>query len=451
NHPRLKSAVCNSRPSGPRKKGLSSVFTGWYNFLRMEFLHTCSITVFLKSMNSRSGIEMPRKVLFSPDQLNLNWARVHDIGAGLMNAGNTCYLNSVLQCITYTPPLANYMLTKEHSKTCHEPGFCMMCIMENHILQVFANSGRVIRPTGVLKKLKTIAKHFQYGNQEDAHEFLRYTVEAMQQSCLPAIKLDRQTQTTTLIHQVFGGCLRSRVKCLNCKAVSDTFDPFLDVTLDIQKASTVSEALEQFVKAEQLGGENAYKCSKCEHMVTATKRFTIHKRANVLTVSLKRFDDFTGGKISKHVKYSEYLDLRPFMSKTQGKPRIYSLYAVLVHSGHKDHYGHYFCYVKASDNQWYRMNDNLVSKSDISAVLKHQAYVLFYSKQEAPLTSSSQSSLSQKIPPAPANVSHHLSIPLTSPKSLDHVPTTRLILEVKAQPLKTACKYLYYYVLQHFT
>ncbi|XP_028332719.1 ubiquitin carboxyl-terminal hydrolase 36-like [Gouania willdenowi] len=79
-----------------------------------------------------------------------------------------------------------------------------------------------------------IAKHFQSGNQEDAHEFLRYTVEAMQQSCLPAIKLDRQTQATTLIHQVFGGYLRSRVKCLNCQAVSDTFDPFLDVTLDIQ-------------------------------------------------------------------------------------------------------------------------------------------------------------------------------------------------------------------------
>lgn len=30
-----------------------------------------------------------------------------------------------------------------------------------------------------------IAEHFQYGNQEDAHEFLRYTVDAMQKSCLP--------------------------------------------------------------------------------------------------------------------------------------------------------------------------------------------------------------------------------------------------------------------------
>lgn len=33
-----------------------------------------------------------------------------------------------------------------------------------------------------------IAKHFRCGNQEDAHEFLRYTVDAMQKSCLPTNK-----------------------------------------------------------------------------------------------------------------------------------------------------------------------------------------------------------------------------------------------------------------------
>lgn len=80
-------------------------------------------------------------------------------------------------------------------------------------------------------------------------------------------RLDRQTQATSFIHQVFGGYLRSRgkslffkvwfifllfvflcltacvilialisvsVKRLNCKAVSDTFDPFLDITLEIK-------------------------------------------------------------------------------------------------------------------------------------------------------------------------------------------------------------------------
>ena len=50
--------------------------------------------------------------------------------------------------------------------------------------------------------------------------------------------------------------------------------------------------------------------------------------------------------VLQDVRYPEYLDMRPFMSQSQGEPQVYGLYAVLVHSGFSCHAGHYFCYIK---------------------------------------------------------------------------------------------------------
>ncbi|NXA42855.1 UBP36 hydrolase, partial [Eudromia elegans] len=279
------------------------------------------------------------------------------------------------------PPLARCVPSVLHPAPGRQGGFCMMCVMQNHMIQAFANSGNAIKPVSFIRDLKKIARHFRFGSQEDAHEFLRYTIDAMQRACLSGCsRLDRQTQATTLVHQIFGGYLRSRgkLKCSVCKSVSDTYDPYLDLALEIRQAANIVRALELFVRSDVLSGENAYMCAKCKKKVPASKRFTIHRASNVLTLSLKRFANFSGGKITKDVGYPEFLNIRPYMSQNNGDPVMYSLYAVLVHSGYSCHAGHYYCYVKAGNGQWYQMNDSLVHSSNIKVVLNQQAYVLFY-------------------------------------------------------------------------
>uniref|UniRef100_A0A2K6EH76 Ubiquitin carboxyl-terminal hydrolase n=1 Tax=Propithecus coquereli TaxID=379532 RepID=A0A2K6EH76_PROCO len=307
------------------------------------------------------------------DKLLLTWKRPYGVGAGLCNVGNTCYMNAALQCLTYTPPLANCMLSWEHSLTCRRQKFCMLCTMQAHVTRVLQHPGHVFEPSLAL------AAGFHRYKQEDAHEFLMFTVDAMKKACLSGQRpLDGHFEDTTLIHKIFGGSWRSQIKCLQCHGISDTFDPYLDIALDIEAAPSVSRALQHLVKPEHLDGENAYHCGSCLKKVPASKSLNLHTASKVLIFVLKRFSDITGNKIAKEVQYPECLDMRPYMSQQKGGPLLYLLYAVLVHAGRSCESGHYFCYVKAGNGQWCKMDDAKVTVCDISSVLSQHAYVLFY-------------------------------------------------------------------------
>lgn len=62
------------------------------------------------------------------------------------------------------------------------------------------------------------------------------------------------------------------------------------------------------------------------------------------------------------VDFDTELDLGPFMSNRRGPPQPYSLYGVLVHSGHSVHSGHYYAFVKAPNGLWHQLDDNHVSQ-----------------------------------------------------------------------------------------
>ncbi|XP_022158147.1 ubiquitin carboxyl-terminal hydrolase 23 isoform X2 [Momordica charantia] len=305
------------------------------------------------------------------------------IGAGLQNLGNTCFLNSVLQCLTYTEPLAAYLQSGKHQNSCHVAGFCALCAIQKHVSRALQSSGRILAPKDLVSNLRCISRNFRNARQEDAHEYMVNLLESMHRCCLP-LGLPSESPSAyekSLVHKIFGGRLRSQVKCMQCSYCSNTFDPFLDLSLDIVKADSIYKAFKNFTTPELLdGGERQYQCQRCKQKVKALKQFTVHKAPYVLTIHLKRFQSYNlEEKIHKKIQFGPTLDLKPFVSGSYADGDLkYTLYGVLVHHGGSTRSGHYYCYVRTSSGMWYALDDNRVSHVGDRTVFEQQAYMLFY-------------------------------------------------------------------------
>lgn len=426
------------------------------------------------------------------EPVDLRWNVDDDVppvGRGLRNLGNSCFLNSILQALTHTAPLAKLCQSRRHTTNCaltnaNEP--CAFCIIERHVCAALAprperpvNGGSTrwtygggyrqggynthggsnwysshddaIAPEEVFGNLRLLARHFTRGRQEDAHELLRLSLESMDDSCLancgrPSARgrgghrggqsarvFDPETGARlappTAVERIFQGKFRNLVKCQRCQGESKTFDPFLDVSLELPgredrsshgggyygsgylrgadtTRGSVDSALRNFTEEEKLEGENAYRCERCDDLCPATKRLTIHEAPAALVVHLKRFDHY-GGKINSPVDFTERLTLEGHMSEdaAEAGPK-YRLYAMVTHAGGSVSSGHYYAFVrkpavppvtdtrerespddfygtaKDDDDEWYLCDDSSVRKVSRSEVFHEQAYVLFYERDD---------------------------------------------------------------------
>ncbi|XP_078176698.1 ubiquitin-specific protease 15 [Carex rostrata] len=305
---------------------------------------------------------------------------------GLVNCGNSCYANAVLQCLTSTKPLMVYLLKRLHSENCSSKSWCLMCELEQHA-SMLRESGAPLSLSGILSNMRNIGCRLGGGSQEDAHEFLRLLVMSMQSTYLEGLGGEKvvnpKLQETTLIQQIFGGRLRSKVICMRCHHESERYENIMDLTLEINGwVESLEDALTQFTSPEDLDGENMYRCERCSAYVRARKQLSVHEVPNILTIVLKRFQSGKYGKINKCVTFPEMLDMIPFVTGTADKPPLYLLYAVIVHLDNQNasFSGHYISYVKDMQGTWLRIDDSEVQMVQLNQVMSEGAYMLFYSR-----------------------------------------------------------------------
>ncbi|GFY85896.1 ubiquitin-specific protease 16 [Actinidia rufa] len=328
-----------------------------------------------------------------------NWNKIELRPCGLLNCGNSCYANAVLQCLACTPPLTAYLLQGLHSKACERREWCFTCEFESLILKTKEGTSP-LSPIGILSQIQNIGSNLGNGREEDAHEFLRYAIDMMQSDCLKEAGVNAsgslEKKNNSYRPYIWGlssiqGNQKSSfqsfvelvIKCLKCGGKSERHERMMDLTVEIGgDIGTLEEALRQFTSTEILDGENKYECSRCRSYERAKKKITILEAPNILTIALKRFQLGKFGKLNKSIRFPEILDLAPCMSGTSDKSPIYRLYGVVVHLDvmNAAFSGHYVCYVKTIQNKWFKIDDSTVTAVELESVLTKGAYMLLYAR-----------------------------------------------------------------------
>jgi ubiquitin C-terminal hydrolase len=159
--------------------------------------------------------------------------------------------------------------------------------------------------------------------------------------------------------------------------------------------------LKRFIWPEVLDkATHSFTCSECKASSASTKQFSFLKLPPILTFHLKRFEHTgsTGAKATKLETFISFplnsLDMQPFLTSRislinedivpqesqTGANTYYDAFAVVCHRGTFQG-GHYVCYVRCDDNNWYLCDDAYVAQVSEDVVRNCQAYMVFYSLQ----------------------------------------------------------------------
>ncbi|KAI9125020.1 hypothetical protein K1719_003636 [Acacia pycnantha] len=346
--------------------------------------------------------------------LNVSGIVPFTVGAGLENLGNTCFFNVILQCLTHTVPLIRGLYTCSHTAPCGSgiDGFCILCVLRDHIELSLKSAGRILSPLKLVDNLNYFSSFFTRYQQEDAHEFLQCFLDKLER-CFLDLKRNSQNceQADNLVEKIFGGRLISKLQCCNCGHCSDTYEPLIDFSLEIDNVGSLPSALASFTKVEQIDAKIS--CDSCKEEVFMEKRLILDQTPSVAAFHLKRFktDGIYVEKIDNHVDFPLELDLQPYTNCNEALK--YDLYAIVVHVGLSSTSGHYFCFVRTAPDMWYGLDDSKVTRVCRDFVLSQEAYILLYARQGTPWLSSIMDASSPYLAPSVLN---------TSPKSvLDNV------------------------------
>jgi ubiquitin carboxyl-terminal hydrolase 8 len=351
---------------------------------------------------------------------------------GLRNMGNTCYLNSSLQCLSATIPLTDYFLAYNFKSEINKENVLgtggklatayaeLMKIMwlGNHSSSSTSYYNNAIQPSAFKQQLDKFSPQFVGSAQQDSQELIAFLLDGIHED-LNRIKPKKPyiedsdcdgthdehdailawrnylRRDKSVIVDIFQGQLKNSLTCLQCGHSNIRFEPFMYLSLPLTDKCnlTLQDCLDEYCRVEYLQDENQWYCKRCKRHVDAKKKTDLWILPPILIVHLKRFRFNDSGHAASKNEARVAYPIRHWDLERCVKSRAqrtcanlsYDLYAVSNHVGGRLGSGHYTAYcLNRFDDEWYQFNDSSATRVDEATLQQHQsaAYVLFYNRSD---------------------------------------------------------------------
>jgi ubiquitin C-terminal hydrolase len=281
---------------------------------------------------------------------------------GLINLGNTCWLNSIFQCFLVNPLLQKWFLSSSINITKIDSP---EAAVHAHLCRLFLaqiHEGLFSLPD-CLFSIWTLLQAFATPEQHDVHEFFM----ALRS------KLDNYYKhkfDTEIFSTIFSWQFKVIESCESCDETRTRIENASDLMLTVAGCSSLEEAIAHF-----LLGSSPLKCPSCQN--TCKRQYYFNTLPPTLTISLGR--DRSNGRSIAPIQLSDLLLLDDFVDadkkKELGEAR-YALIGMAVRPGGGET-GHYWANVRKS-NQWYHCDDSAISQTEPDEILQQDASLLFF-------------------------------------------------------------------------